>query len=100
MMDGRAAALRHWSTAALWHCSTAALFVCLLLSPTLSAFVLMSVEEESRWGREAQEAMRKDVPRVSDPAIEQYVAGIGRRLAAVREVRSTDTPSRSATMQS
>ena len=82
MMDGRAAALRHWSTAALWHCSTAALFVCLLLSPTLSAFVLMSVEEESRWGREAQEAMRKDVPLVSDPAIEQYVAGIGRRLAA------------------
>ena len=42
---------------------------CLLLSPTLSAFVLMSVEEEVRWGHEAQAAMRKQAPLVSDPAI-------------------------------
>ena len=67
---------------ALRHGSTAGLLILLSLSSTLSAFVLMSVEDESRWGREAQAAMRKDVRLVSDSAIGQYVAGIGHRLAA------------------
>jgi len=75
------AARRHGRAAAPRHGCTAALLFLLSLSPTLSAFVLMSVEDESRWGREAQAAMRKDVPLVSDPAIGQYVAAIGHRLA-------------------
>ncbi len=70
------------STAALRHCDTAALLVCVPLSLTLSAFVLISVDEELRWGREAQAAMRKEVPLVRDSAIRQYVTSVGRRLAS------------------
>jgi beta-barrel assembly-enhancing protease len=49
---------------------------------TGSAFVLIAVDEELRWGREAQAAMRKEVPLVADPAVGQYVTSVGRRLAS------------------
>jgi beta-barrel assembly-enhancing protease len=52
------------------------------LSVTAPAFVLISVDEEVRWGREAQAAMRKQAPLVSDPAIGRYVTSVGHRLAS------------------
>lgn len=54
----------------------------LWLSMTAAAFVLISVDEEQRWGREAQAAMRKQAPLLADSAVEQYVASVGQRLAA------------------
>jgi predicted Zn-dependent protease len=53
-----------------------------LSAATASAFVLISVDEELRWGREAQAAMHAEVPLVANPAIGQYVTSIGRRLAS------------------
>jgi predicted Zn-dependent protease len=52
------------------------------LSVTAPAFVLISVDEEVRWGHEAQAAMRKQAPLVSDPAIGRYVTSVGHRLAS------------------
>src|SRR5262245_19876431 len=82
------AAVRHRSTVGLQHCRTAGLQHCctvlalLLWTVTGSAFVLISVDQEMRWGREAETAMRRDVPLVADATIGQYVTGVGRRLAS------------------
>ncbi|HVL66990.1 MAG TPA: M48 family metallopeptidase [Vicinamibacterales bacterium] len=45
-------------------------------------FRLISVEDEIALGREAQREVRKQVPEVTDREVTEYVAGIGRRLAA------------------
>ena len=45
-------------------------------------FRLISVEDEIALGREAQQAVRKEVPVVADRQVTQYISGIGRRLAA------------------
>jgi beta-barrel assembly-enhancing protease len=66
-------------------CSAAVLAAVLRLSTTASAFVLISVNEEVRWGRDAHAAMRKQAPLVADPAVGQYVANLGRRLASSAE---------------
>jgi beta-barrel assembly-enhancing protease len=73
------------SAAVLKRRGAAALCLCVPLSVTLSAFVLMTVDEEVRWGREAHAAMRKQAPIVSDPAVVQYVTTIGGRLVAKAE---------------
>lgn len=49
---------------------------------TASAMALISVEQEIEIGRQAQQEVRKQVPRVTDTVVQRYVAGIGRRLAA------------------
>jgi predicted Zn-dependent protease len=54
----------------------------LLWAARSSAFVLISIDEELRWGREAQAALRKRAPLVSDPAIGRYVTSVGQRLAS------------------
>lgn len=41
---------------------------------------LVSVNQEVQIGREAQQQMRRDVPAVSDAAVNRYVDGIGARL--------------------
>jgi beta-barrel assembly-enhancing protease len=61
--------------------STAVLALMVPLSVTASAFVLISVQEEERWGREAQAAMRKQAPLVTDFAVAEYVDSVGQRLA-------------------
>ena len=45
-------------------------------------FRLISVQDEIALGREAQQAVRKEVPVVNDRQVTQYVSGLGRRLAA------------------
>jgi len=54
----------------------------LFWAATGSAFVLIAVDEEMRWGRAVHVEMRKEVPLVSDPAIGLYVTSVGRRLAS------------------
>ncbi len=61
---------RAW-TATAWWAATA-----------LTSVVLISVDMETRIGREAQAAMTRQMPRVSDAAITTYVRGLGRALAA------------------
>ena len=45
-------------------------------------FTLISVGDEIALGKQAQQQVRKEVPRLTDATVENYVAGIGRRLAA------------------
>jgi predicted Zn-dependent protease len=48
----------------------------------LSAAALLTVADEIRIGREAQQQVRRDVPVLADSVVTAYVRGIGRRLAA------------------
>jgi predicted Zn-dependent protease len=43
---------------------------------------LISVQDEVRLGREAQAEVRKQVPRLTDAIVTNYVSGVGRQLAA------------------
>jgi predicted Zn-dependent protease len=60
----------------------------LLLVPLLvvtagaAQFALVSVEDEIQMGREAQQQVRKEVPRFTDREVVNYVNGIGRRLTS------------------
>lgn len=47
-----------------------------------SALALISVNDEIRLGRRAQEQVRQQVPQLNDSQVSSYVASIGRRLAA------------------
>lgn len=49
---------------------------------TAAQIRLISVDDEIRMGREAQQDVRKRVPQLADGEVRTYVAGIGRRLAA------------------
>jgi predicted Zn-dependent protease len=49
---------------------------------TTSAMAIISMKQEIEVGREAQQEVRKHVPQVPDAAVRNYIAGIGRRLAA------------------
>lgn len=48
----------------------------------VAALSLISVNQEIALGRQAQQQIRRDVPTVSDSTVANYVAGLGRRLAA------------------
>ncbi len=60
----------------------------LLLVPLLvvtagaAQFALVSVEDEIQMGKEAQQQVRKEVPRFTDREVVNYVNGIGRRLTS------------------
>lgn len=45
-------------------------------------FTIISVEDEIRLGKEAQQEVRRQVPEVTDAAVRNYVANVGRRLVA------------------
>jgi predicted Zn-dependent protease len=47
----------------------------------LSGFVIISVDFETRLGRQLQAAVAKDTPRVADAVVVDYVRAIGRALA-------------------
>lgn len=47
-----------------------------------AAFVLISVKDEIRLGRETQATVRRQTPRVTEPEVASYVREIGRRLTA------------------
>lgn len=55
-----------------------------MLTATAGAaqFELLSVQDEIQLGRESQQQVRKQVPELSDSAVNVYVREIGRRLAA------------------
>ena len=61
---------------------TAALLWLVLLTAPLAALALVSVEEEIRIGKQAQQQLRKRVIELSDPEVASYVRSIGRRLVA------------------
>jgi beta-barrel assembly-enhancing protease len=48
----------------------------------VAAVALISVQQEIELGRDAQQQVRQQVPVVSDASVANYVAGLGRRLAA------------------
>ena len=48
----------------------------------VTAVALISVQQEIELGREAQAQVRQQVPVVSDSSVRNYVAGLGRKLAA------------------
>jgi predicted Zn-dependent protease len=52
------------------------------VSVAAAQFTLISVEDEISLGRQAQQQVRKEVPRLTDATVEKYIAGVGRRLAA------------------
>jgi predicted Zn-dependent protease len=52
------------------------------VAPSYAQFSLVSVEEEIDIGRQADAQIRKDVPELRDGPVNDYVRGIGRRLAA------------------
>jgi predicted Zn-dependent protease len=54
----------------------------LLSAAAAAAAAIISVQQEIEMGREAQQGVRRQVPQVSDATVRNYVAGIGRRLAA------------------
>src|SRR5437867_2546620 len=54
----------------------------LLVTTTVSAIQLVSVEDEIAIGKQAQVEIRKQTPQVEDAAVLAYVARIGRQLAA------------------
>jgi len=59
------------------------LLVPLLVVTTGAAqFALVSVDDEIQMGREAQQQVRKEVPRLTDREVVNYINGIGRRLAS------------------
>ena len=58
------------------------LLVLAVVTASARAAAIISVQQEIEIGRAAQKEVRKQVPRVDDTAVQQYVAGIGRRLAA------------------
>jgi beta-barrel assembly-enhancing protease len=60
----------------------AAVLTLLALTPGVAQLTLVSVDDEIRMGREANQQVRKEVPRVTDREVASYVSGIGRRLAA------------------
>ena len=51
-------------------------------SGAAAQFRLISVSDEITLGRQAQQAVRRQVPEVTDREIRRYVAGIGKRLVA------------------
>jgi predicted Zn-dependent protease len=53
-----------------------------LLTATVSAIDLISVDDEIKIGRQAHAEVRRETPELKDPAVQAYVARIGRRLAA------------------
>jgi beta-barrel assembly-enhancing protease len=53
-----------------------------LFAPSLAAWQLISVDDEIRLGRAAQEEVRKSTPEVTDRAVAAYLEGIGQRLVA------------------
>jgi predicted Zn-dependent protease len=54
----------------------------LLSAVAVPAMAIISVQQEIEMGRQAQQEVRKQVPQVSDATVRNYVAGLGRRLAA------------------
>ena len=54
--------------------------VSLLFAAPLAALSLISVQQEIEIGQQAQQEIRKEVPRVPDAAVSNYVTGIGRKL--------------------
>jgi beta-barrel assembly-enhancing protease len=54
----------------------------LCLAAPVVALSLISVQQEVEIGKQAQQQIRKDVPELRDGAVTQYLAGLGRTLAA------------------
>ena len=61
--------------------ATATLLAC-AVATAVSAFTLISVEEEIEIGRQTQLEVRRQVPELPDAAARSYVRDIGRRLVA------------------
>src|SRR6266850_3122631 len=61
----------------------------LLVTTTVSAIQLVSVEDEIAIGKQAQAEVRKQTPQLEDAAAQAYVTRIGRQLAAKAGVRYT-----------
>jgi len=53
-----------------------------LLATPVVALSLISVQQEVEIGRQAQQQIRKEVPALRDAAVTNYVASVGRKLAA------------------
>ncbi len=54
----------------------------LLFATPVVALSLISVQQEVEIGRQAQQQIRKEVPELRDAAVTNYVASVGRKLAA------------------
>jgi predicted Zn-dependent protease len=54
----------------------------LALLATPAALSLVSVPQEIEMGKQAQQEIKKEVPQVGDAAVANYVASVGRKLAA------------------
>ncbi|MDQ3030228.1 MAG: M48 family metallopeptidase [Actinomycetota bacterium] len=59
-----------------------ATFALVVGSGTVAAIQLVSVEDEIKLGRDAQQAIRKEMPEVRDTAVRGYVSSLGERLSA------------------
>jgi predicted Zn-dependent protease len=53
-----------------------------VLSGSVAAFQLVSVQDEVRIGQQAQQEIRRQTPEVRDPAVRDYVSRLGAQLAA------------------
>lgn len=53
-----------------------------VLTATLEAFSLVSVDDEIAIGRAAQAELRRRAQEIADPEVRRYVSDVGRRLAA------------------
>lgn len=53
-----------------------------VLTPSVAAWQLISVNDEIRIGAAAQEEVRKATPEITDAAIANFIRGIGQRLVA------------------
>jgi predicted Zn-dependent protease len=60
----------------------ATLTMVLCASSAGAALALISVNDEIRLGRQAQQQVRQQVPELRDSTVDSYLAGLGRRLAA------------------
>ncbi len=54
----------------------------MILGAPVVALSLVSVQQEVEIGRQAQQEVKKEIPEVHDAAVVNYVAGLGRKLAA------------------
>jgi predicted Zn-dependent protease len=59
---------------------TASTVVIALASGSVAAYQLVSVQEEIRIGREAQQEIRRQTPEVGDPLVREYVQTLGAAL--------------------
>jgi beta-barrel assembly-enhancing protease len=74
--------MRALNTAVRRRVTSAVVLAVLACSSGVAAFSLVSVQQEVEIGKQAQQEIRRQVPELRDEAVNRYIDGIGRRLAA------------------